>query len=352
LLGKIQIKFKLTNYYCKVSAPNTNLSLKNYNTFGIEVFAKNVIFLTDLKQLDTVPNLQNCLFLGGGSNVLFTKDVNGTVIINQTKGISTVKEDDDTIELAVASGENWHELVLHCIENGYGGLENMSLIPGSVGAAPMQNIGAYGKETKDLLTYVEALNLTTMQLERFTNKECEFGYRESIFKKHAKGKYFITSIGLQLTKRNHVLNTSYGDIEAWLVEHSITTPTLRDVSNAVIAIRQSKLPDPAELGNSGSFFKNPIIHRAQLNMLKYEFEDIKSFPVSETLVKIPAGWLIEKLGWKGRRVGYTGCHAKQALVLVNYGYAKGKDVLKLAEDIQEDVWETFQIMLEMEVNVV
>lgn len=335
-----------------MSAPNTNISLKPYNTFGIDVYAKEVIFLTELKQLDGIPNLNKCLFLGGGSNVLFTKDVSNTVILNQTKGICTVAEDDDHIELAIASGENWHELVLYCINKGYGGIENMSLIPGSVGAAPMQNIGAYGTEVKDVITYVEAIDLGTMKMRRFTNAECEFGYRESIFKKKAKGLYFIASIGLRLTKQNHMLNTSYGDIETWLGDNAIVAPNIKDVSNAVVAIRQSKLPDPKVLGNSGSFFKNPIIHRAHLNMLKYEFEDIKSFPVTDTLVKIPAGWLIEKLGWKGRRVGYTGCHAMQALVLVNYGHAKGKDVYKLAQDIQEDVWETFQIMLEMEVNII
>ncbi|MGB1038908.1 MAG: UDP-N-acetylmuramate dehydrogenase [Bacteroidia bacterium] len=335
-----------------MSNSNSTLSLKNYNTFGIDVNAKEIIKLDNLDQLKTIQKLKECFFIGGGSNILLTGDVNKIVIINETKGITIVSEDHSTVELAVASGENWHELVLYSIEKGYGGLENMSLIPGSVGAAPMQNIGAYGKEVKDVLTYVKAVNLTTLEEETFSNEDCKFGYRESIFKKEAKGKYFISEVGIQLTKTDHLLNTSYGDIENWLTEQNISSPSIKDISNAVIAIRQSKLPDPAELGNSGSFFKNPIIHRAHLNMLKMDFPDIKSYKVSETLVKVPAGWLIESLGWKGRRVGRTGSHAKQALVLVNYGGARGKDVYKLAQDIQEDVWEEYQIQLEMEVNVI
>jgi UDP-N-acetylmuramate dehydrogenase len=291
------------------------------------------------------------MFIGGGSNVLLTQDLDQQVIINQTKGITTIREDQDDIELAVASGENWHELVLHCIAKGYGGLENMSLIPGSVGAAPMQNIGAYGKEVKDVLTYVEALDLQTRELVRFTNAACKFGYRDSIFKKEAKGNYFISSVGLRLTKRNHAINTSYGDIEAWLVERDITVPTIKNVSDAVIAIRQSKLPDPAELGNSGSFFKNPIIEQAHFDTLSANYPDIKSYPAGAGLVKVPAGWLIESLGWKGKRIGNTGSHAKQALVLVNYGNATGSEVFTLAKQIQQSVWDTYQIPLEMEVNV-
>lgn len=331
---------------------NSTLSLKNYNTFGIDVNAKQIIKLDNLDQLKSIPKLKECFFIGGGSNILLTGDVNKTVIINETKGITVLDESDSEVELSIASGENWHELVLYTIEKEYGGLENMSLIPGSVGAAPMQNIGAYGKEVKDVLTYVKAINIATLEEETFSNEDCKFGYRESIFKKEAKGKYFISEIGIRLTKKDHQINTSYGDIENWLKEQNIATPTIKDVSNAVIAIRQSKLPDPAELGNSGSFFKNPIIHRAHLNMLKMDFPDIKSYPVTDTLVKVPAGWLIESLGWKGRRVGRTGSHAKQALVLVNYGGARGKDVYKLAQDIQEDVWEEYQIQLEMEVNVI
>ena len=350
--GKIRINLRTPPYYCIVSTPNTNISLKDYNTFGLDVLAKEVIFIKDLKQLNEVSNLKEVMFIGGGSNILLTENIEKTVLVNQTKGICTVTEDDSHIELAVASGENWHELVLHCIEKGYGGIENMSLIPGSVGAAPMQNIGAYGKEVKDVLTYVEAVNLDTRELKRFTNEECEFGYRESIFKKEAKGQYFISSIGIRLTKRDHKLNTSYGDIENYLQEHGSSTPTIRDVSNAVIAIRQSKLPDPAELGNSGSFFKNPVIEKAHFDTLKEKNPEIKSYPAADGRIKVPAGWLIESLGWKGKRVGNTGSHAKQALVLVNYGNAQGHEVYDLAKAIQKSVLDTYQIDLEMEVNVV
>jgi UDP-N-acetylmuramate dehydrogenase len=334
-----------------VSQQNTNISLKDYNTFGLDVLAKQVVFLTELKQMETIQNLQDVIFIGGGSNLLLTRDIEETVIINQTKGIFTVTEDDDQIELAIASGEDWHELVLYCIEHEYGGIENMSLIPGSVGAAPMQNIGAYGKEIKDVLTYVEVVNLDTLIIQRFTNEECNFGYRDSIFKKEAKGQYFISSIGIRLTKRNHKLNTSYGDIENYIKEHCVSTPTIRDVSNAVIAIRQSKLPDPAKLGNSGSFFKNPIIEQGHYNTLKEKFPDIKSYPAADGMVKVPAGWLIESLGWKGKRVGNTGSHAKQALVLVNYGNAQGQEVYDLAKAIQKSVQDTYQIDLDMEVNI-
>lgn len=335
-----------------MSTPNTNTSLKDYNTFGISARAKEIILLTNLKQLEDIPNLSECFFIGGGSNILLTGDVDRTVIVNKTRGICTITEDDDHIELAVASGENWHDFVLWCIDKNYGGIENMSLIPGSVGAAPMQNIGAYGKETKDILTYVGAVNLNTLEKVRFTHEECEFGYRESIFKKAAKGKYFITEIGVRLTKQNHQLNTSYGDIENWLADRDITAPTIRDVSNAVIAIRRSKLPDPAELGNSGSFFKNPIINHEHFDVLKAKFPEIKSYPAGKGKVKVPAGWLIESLGWKGKRVGNTGSHAKQALVLVNYGGAQGNEVHALALDIQKSVLDTYQIHLDMEVNLV
>ena len=274
-----------------MSQHNTNLSLKDYNTFGLDVNAKNLVFLNDLNQLEDIKDLKNCFFIGGVIIILLTGDIDKTVIVNQTKGICTISEDEDQIELAVASGENWHDFVLWCIDRDYGGLENMSLIPGSAGAAPMQNIGAYGKETKDVLTYVGALDLDTLEKVRFTNEECEFGYRESIFKKAAKGKYFITDIGVRLSKKEHQLNTSYGDIENWLAERDITSPTIRDVSNAVISIRQSKLPDPAELGNSGSFFKNPIIDQEHFDTLIEKFPGIKSYPAGEGKVKVPEALL-------------------------------------------------------------
>ena len=335
-----------------MSNQNLDLSLKEFNTFGIDVSAKKIIYLNELKQLDNISNLRDSFIIGGGSNILLTKDIEKTVVINQTKGICSVKEDENFIELAVASGEDWHEFVMYCIQKGYGGIENMSLIPGSVGAAPMQNIGAYGREIKDVLTYVNAVDLDTREMKKFTNEECEFGYRESIFKKSAKGNYFIVDVGIRLTKKNHQINTSYGDIEKWLNTNQIESPKIKDVSNAVIAIRKSKLPDPNDLGNSGSFFKNPIISSTHFKDLIKKFPSIKSYPVSDQEIKVPAGWLIESLGWKGKRVGNTGSHQNQALVLVNYGNATGSEVKKLAEDIKKSVWNTYQIQLETEVNII
>ena len=335
-----------------MSNPNENLSLKKFNTFGIDVTAKEIIYLKELNQLDKISNLKDCFIIGGGSNILLTKNIDKQVIINQTKGICTINEDEFHIELAIASGENWHELVMYCIQKGYGGIENMSLIPGSVGAAPMQNIGAYGREIKDVLTYVNAVNLDTKKMEKFTNQACEFGYRESIFKKSAKDKYFIADIGIRLTKKNHLINTSYGDIETWLNSNKIEKPSIQDVSNAVIAIRKRKLPDPAQLGNSGSFFKNPVIPASHYKNLSQKFPEIKSYPINDEEVKVPAGWLIESLGWKGKRIGNTGAHNKQALVLVNYGNAMGNEVQQLSEDIKKSVWETYQIKLETEVNII
>jgi UDP-N-acetylmuramate dehydrogenase len=328
------------------------LSLKNYNTFGIDVQAKKIVFLKSIDQLTNIKNLESCFFLGGGSNVLLTQDVDKTVIVNKVCGIHTIAESESTIQLEIASGENWHDLVLYCVDHNYGGIENMSLIPGSVGAAPMQNIGAYGVEVKDVLNYVKAVNLKTLEEKTFSNKECEFGYRESIFKKEAKGQYFISAIGISLTKQNHQLNTSYGAIQEVLKSKDITAPSIKDISDAVIEIRQSKLPDPKELGNSGSFFKNPVIEKSHFDKLVQEFPTIKSYPIDNNLVKIPAGWLIESLGWKGKRVGNTGSHKNQALVLVNYGGVKGSEVKKLSEDIKQSVWDTYQIKLETEVNII
>ncbi len=329
-----------------------DLSLKNYNTFGIDVNAHTVIFLDNLEDIERIENLGSCFFLGGGSNVLLTSDIEKTVVINQLKGIKVIEESDSTISLEIASGENWHDFVLYCVDNNYGGIENMSLIPGSVGAAPMQNIGAYGVEIKDVLNYVKAINLETKNEEQFSNAECKFGYRESIFKKEAKNKYFISAIGITLTKTNHKLNTSYGAISDVLNDNGINQPSIKDISNAVIAIRQSKLPDPKELGNSGSFFKNPIISKNHFEQLKIKFPNIKSYPAGNEHVKVPAGWLIESLGWKGKRIGNTGSHKNQALVLVNYGNVKGEEVKALSEDIKKSVWDTYQIQLETEVNII
>ncbi|MEY2924295.1 MAG: UDP-N-acetylenolpyruvoylglucosamine reductase [Bacteroidota bacterium] len=328
-----------------------NFSLKNYNTFGIDVKASKAIKITAREQLSSIENLENCLILGGGSNVLFTQDVNTTVVINCTRGIDVVTETESFVDLEIASGENWHELVLHCVANNWGGIENMSLIPGSVGAAPMQNIGAYGVEIKDVLIYVKAIDLHSLAEVKFTNDACQFGYRESIFKKELKGKYFISAVGLRLTKKDHKLNTSYGAISEVLNAKNISSPSIADVSKVVIEIRQSKLPDPKLLGNAGSFFKNPVISLDHFNSLKLKFENIKSYPVDGDNVKVPAGWLIESLGWKGKKVGHTGSHKDQALVLVNYGGAVGQEVKELSEAIKKSVWDTYQIKLETEVNI-
>ncbi len=289
--------------------------------------------------------------MGGGSNILFTKDYKGLVLKNNLKGITVEKEDDSYVWLKTAGGEIWHDLVLYCVNNNWGGIENLSLIPGTVGAAPMQNIGAYGVEIKDTFEELEAINIHTGKIETFNNEQCKFGYRESIFKNEAKGHYFITSVTLKLNKTTK-LNTAYGDIETKLKAWAISNPTISDVSRAVITIRQSKLPDPEQLGNAGSFFKNPIIDVAHFKQLKVKFPDIKSFPALEGYMKIPAAWLIEKNGWKGKRFGDVGIHEHQALVLVNYGTGTGAELIDLAHKIIDSIKETFGITLTPEVNII
>ncbi|MEN8767144.1 MAG: UDP-N-acetylmuramate dehydrogenase, partial [Polaribacter sp.] len=252
----------------------------------------------------------------------------------------------------VNAGENWHEFVLWCISENYGGLENLSLIPGNVGTSPIQNIGAYGVEVKDCITKVEALEIATNKLVSFSNEACNFGYRNSIFKNEVKGKYILTSVSFRLTTKNHQLTTSYGAIENELAVQKIKIPTLKNISDAIIRIRKSKLPDPKEIGNSGSFFKNPVISKKQFLRLQKENPSIPNYPVSETEIKVPAGWLVEQSGFKGKRFGDAGVHEKQALVLVNYGSATGIEIFQLAEKIQQTVFKKFEIALEIEVNVV
>ena len=283
--------------------------------------------------------------------MLLTENINNLVVHIDIKGISIDNEDENSVYLTVNAGENWHEFVLWCINQDYGGIENLSLIPGNVGTCPIQNIGAYGVEVKDVITKVEAIEIATQKLVSFSNSDCKFGYRDSIFKNSAKGKYIITSVSFKLTKTHHQLNTSYGAIENELASKNIKKPSIKEVSDAVIAIRQSKLPDPKEIGNSGSFFKNPVISIAHFEKLKQEYPNIPSYPVSETEVKVPAGWLIQKSGFKGKRFGDYGVHEKQALVLVNYGNASGKDILQLAEEIKSVVKENFNILLDIEVNI-
>ncbi|MDR6968872.1 UDP-N-acetylmuramate dehydrogenase [Flavobacterium arsenatis] len=332
-----------------------NFSLKKYNTFGIEAKAKEFTAVHSVDELKTVlakNQSKKKFILGGGSNMLLTQDIDALVIHIDLKGKKIIREDNDFVWVESQAGENWHEFVLYTINQNFGGLENMSLIPGNVGTTPVQNIGAYGTEIKDTFVSCDAVKIDNQETRTFTKEECNFGYRESIFKNDVKDQYIITSVVFKLTKRNHKINTSYGDITAELAKQGVTTPTLKDVSNAVIAIRQSKLPDPKELGNSGSFFKNPIISKSDFEKVQQKFPDIRFFEVSDSEVKVPAGWLIEQAGFKGKRFGDAGIHKNQALVLVNYGNATGREILNVSKDIQETIFTTFGIHIEAEVNVI
>jgi len=330
-----------------------NISLKNYNTFGISVFAKRFISIDSVYQLQQLLKIEKDFFLiSGGSNMLLTKNIDKLVIHINTKGISIDKEDDNFVYLTVNSGENWHDFVSWCVSQNYGGVENLSLIPGNVGTCPIQNIGAYGVEVKDTITMVEGLEIVSGKMIRFSNEDCKFGYRNSIFKNAHKGKIILTSVRFKLTKKNHKINTSYGAIETKLNSNNISNPTLKDISDAVISIRKSKLPDPKEIGNSGSFFKNPVIPMNQFLKLKKEYPSIPSYPISDTEIKIPAGWLVEKIGFKGKRFGDAGVHNKQALVLVNFGNASGVEIYELAKKIKEEVLNKFKVALEIEVNII
>lgn len=334
-----------------------DVSLKPYNTFGIDVRAKAFCRIESLDQLSAIRELYlqyqpEILVLGGGSNVLLTKDFNGLVLMNSLKGIEVRAENQQQVELFATSGENWHELVMWAVSQNFGGIENLSLIPGSVGAAPIQNIGAYGVELKDVLKDVHAYHWETGTHRVFSNEACRFGYRDSIFKREEKGSYFITGITLLLEKNPTQFKTSYGDILKVLKDGGIVQPTVAAISDAVINIRSSKLPDPAVLGNAGSFFKNPVVEASHFSRLKALFPDMPSFPQEDDTVKIPAAWLIERCGWKGRKVGHTGNHASQALVIVNYGGATGEEIWQHAMAVQQSVKEQFGIVLEPEVNVV
>ena len=334
-----------------------NISLRRLNTFGIEAKAKYYAEVTstgDLRELLQLPVYRDTshLILGGGSNLLFTKDFDGLVIKSSILGSRTLEENEDFIVLEAGAGENWHSLVMHCVAHQWGGIENLSLIPGTCGAAPMQNIGAYGVEIKDVIINVKGIDLPSGVERTFINSDCHFNYRESVFKQELNEKYFISSITLRLTKKNHQLNTHYGVIQDVLNQQHISVPTIKDVSDAVIAIRQSKLPDPALIGNAGSFFKNPTVSENIFEMLRKEHPSIPSYPVENQNVKIPAAWLIEQCGWKGKKIGNVGVHPKQALVLVNYGKGNGAEIFQLATKIQESVKEKFSIVLGTEVNII
>lgn len=331
-------------------------NLKSYNTFGIGKTAKYFAELEKINQLDKIhllPDFQtNRLILGGGSNILLTENFDGLVLKNSLKGIEITQEDEKNIWVKSYGGESWHEFVIYCVSNNWGGIENLSLIPGQVGAAPMQNIGAYGTEIKDTFESLEAWNIQQQQFETFDNEACNFGYRESVFKNLKKDKYIIVSVTFKLTKKNHQINTSYGAIEEILQSESINNPTIKDVSKAVIAIRQSKLPDPKKIGNSGSFFKNPVVEIQFFNQLQKAYPEIPFYEINDSFIKIPAGWLIEKAGWKGKTFLNYGVHKKQALVLVNYGGADGKEIYELSQKIQADIKSKFDIELQSEVNII
>jgi UDP-N-acetylmuramate dehydrogenase len=332
-----------------------NFSLKNYNTFGIEAKAEQFVAVHSVPELKSILEQnknQQKFVLGGGSNMLLTKNIQALVIHIDLKGKKILKEDTDFVWVESQAGENWHEFVLWTIDQNFGGLENMSLIPGNVGTTPVQNIGAYGTEIKDTFVSCDAINIENQETRTFTNEECNFGYRESVFKNEVKDQYIIISVVFKLTKQNHKINTSYGDITAELSKNNITTPGLKDVSNAVIAIRKSKLPDPAELGNSGSFFKNPILLKSDFEPIHQKFPEMRFFDISETEVKVPAGWLIEQAGLKGKRFGDAGIHKNQALVLVNYGNATGQEILDVSKIVQDTVFNTFGINIEAEVNII
>ncbi|WP_435352739.1 UDP-N-acetylmuramate dehydrogenase [Emticicia sp. SJ17W-69] len=334
----------------------TNVQLKPFNTFSIEAKAKyfvEVFTIEEIKSILQNPDYQNIerLILGGGSNLLLTKDFDGLVIKINLKGFEVVREDDENIWIKSGAGVVWHDLVMHCVNQNYAGMENLSLIPGTVGAAPMQNIGAYGIEIKEVFEELEAIEIATGQIKIFDKQTCNFGYRESIFKHEAKGKFIILNVTFKLNKKP-TFHVEYGAIKDTLTEMGISELNIKAISDAVIHIRQSKLPNPAEIGNAGSFFKNPEIPKTQFEALKAQFPTIPSYPVSETTTKVPAGWLIEQAGWKGQRFGNVGVHAKQALVLVNYGGGRGEDIKALSQKIQASVQEKFGIQLSAEVNFV
>lgn len=333
-----------------------NFSLKPFNTFGVEAKAKYFVEVNTVEELTETLKLSHTqtlplLFLGGGSNILFTKDFDGLAIQLNLKGISEKFLNENQVLVTAKAGENWHEFVMFCLNKNYGGLENLSLIPGNVGTSPMQNIGAYGTEIKDHFVSCKVLNLQTLEVETFDLEKCRFGYRDSIFKQEGKNKYVILEVSFKLTTQNHTIKTEYGAIKSELENLGITNPTIQDVSKAVINIRQSKLPDPKKIGNAGSFFKNPTIPLAQFEDLKLKFDNIQGYPNGD-FVKVPAGWLIEQCGWKGKQIGNVASHQLQSLVIINAtGEASGKEIFGFSTLIIDSVKEKFGIELEREVNI-
>lgn len=332
-----------------------HISLKPLNTFGIDVAARYYAAFSNISQLEEALSLNiagkpDPLILGGGSNILFTKNVDALVLKNEIKGIEVLGEDEDHVYVKAGAGEGWHQFVLYCLAHNFAGVENLSLIPGNVGASPMQNIGAYGVEIKDVFYELEAFHIKDKVLKTFSIEECAFGYRESVFKRKYKGQFVITSVTYKLFKKP-LFNTSYGAINEELAAMGVKDLTINLVSQAVINIRSSKLPDWKVVGNAGSFFKNPQLDNAQFKQLKEAYPNVPSYYVDAAHMKVPAGWLIEQCGWKGYRKGDAGCYPKQALVLVNYGEAKGSDIFNLSEEIIQSVQAKFGVTLEREVNI-
>lgn len=334
-----------------------NFSLKPYNTFGIDAKARYFTEVHSVEELmealnDPATQSLPLLFLGGGSNILLTRDFEGVAVQLNLKGIHEDIIGENEVMVTVKAGENWHEFVLFCLEKNYGGMENLSLIPGNAGTSPMQNIGAYGVEIKDAFVSCTVLNLENLQLETFNKEQCRFGYRDSVFKQEGKGKYVITEVSFTLTRKDHQLKTSYGAIQAELEKSGIENPTIQDISKAVINIRQSKLPDPKKTGNAGSFFKNPTIPLTQFEELQQQFADIPGYPNGD-FVKVPAGWLIERAGWKGKQTGNVATHRLQALVIINAtGNATGREIFDFSAELIDSVQKKYGIELEREVNII
>ncbi len=333
-----------------------NQSLKAFNTFGIECTAKTFCQIDSFNDfftlLDRYPGLEvPHLILGGGSNVLFTNNLDFLVVKVNTKGIEVLEQDSENVLIRAQAGETWDDFVGFCVGKDWGGLENLSLIPGQVGSSPIQNIGAYGVELKDCMHWLEAIEKKTGETFVFTNSDCNFGYRDSFFKREGRGRFFISAVTFKLTKRNHKLNLSYGGVQTKLDEMGITKPAISDLRQAVINIRESKLPDPKKVGNAGSFFKNPLVELDHFNSLKDRYPQLVAFEV-DGKYKLAAGWLIDQAGWKGYKEGDAGVHSQQALVLVNHGNASGQNILDLAKKIQGSVLEKFGVDLEIEVNVI
>jgi len=328
-----------------------DVSLLPFNTFGIDVKSKKFVSVKSTDELKAVLNQnqeKQLLILGGGSNLLLTKDFDGLTLRIENRGIEIVQEEQRSAKVKVAAGENWHDFVLWCLDNDLGGIENLALIPGSVGAAPIQNIGAYGVELSQVFESCEALSIETGELKIFNIEECEFGYRNSIFKNSLKEQYIITSVQFNLSKAPHQTNTSYKGLSE---KFDGKSPSIQSIAQAVVDIRTAKLPDPDQIGNSGSFFKNPVIPSKQFTQLQKQYPEIPHYPDQGGKIKIPAAWLIDSLGYKGYRANDAGVHQKQALVLVNYGNASGAEIQKLAHQIKDKVLENFSINLEFEVNI-